>query len=139
MDDPYNLQRFVSAQNPFFDQVCSELRRGRKMGHWMWFIFPQLEGLGSSWMASKYGISSREDAEAYLKHPILGPRLRDCTSIVNRVEGRSVEKIFGSIDTLKFRSSVTLFANVTQDNAVFLEALEKYFSGQPDPRTLERL
>ncbi len=139
MDDPYNLQRFVSAQNPFFDQVCSELRHGRKMGHWMWFMFPQLEGLGFSWMASKYGISSREEAEAYLKHPILGPRLRDCTSIVNRVEGRSVEKIFGSIDTLKFRSSMTLFANVTQDNAVFLEALEKYFSGQPDPLTLERL
>jgi uncharacterized protein (DUF1810 family) len=139
MNDPFDLQRFVNAQNPVFEQVCSELGRGRKEGHWMWFIFPQLEGLGHSWMASKFGISSRDEAEAYLKHSILGPRLKECTRLVNFVEGRSIEQIFGYPDNLKFRSSITLFSCVEPDNADFVTALQKYFGGEPDRLTLERL
>src|ERR1051325_3915875 len=113
MDDPFNLQRFVEAQDPVFNQVLSELQQGRKRGHWMWFIFPQLAGLGHSSMASKFAISSREEGQAYLNHPILGPRLRECSRFVNRVEGRSIQQIFGSPDDLKFRSCMTLFAHVT--------------------------
>jgi len=139
MDDPYDLRRFVNAQDPVFEQVCSELRGGCKEGHWMWFVFPQLKGLGYSWMATKFGISSQHEAEAYLQHPILGPRLRECTRIVNLVEGSSAEQIFGYPDNLKFRSSMTLFAHAASDNKVFLSALEKYFGGQPDRLTLERL
>jgi uncharacterized protein (DUF1810 family) len=139
MNDPFDLQRFVNAQNPVFEQVCSELRRGRKEGHWMWFVFPQLEGLGHSWMASKFGISSRDEAEAYLKHSILGPRLKECTRLVNLVEGRSIEQIFGYPDNLKFRSSITLFSCVEPDNADFVTALQKYFGGEPDRLTVERL
>jgi uncharacterized protein (DUF1810 family) len=139
MNDPYDLQRFVNAQNPVFEQVCSELRRGCKEGHWMWFVFPQLEGLGHSWMASKFGITSRDEAEAYLRHSILGPRLRECTRLVNLVEGRSIEQIFGYPDNLKFRSSMTLFAYVASDEETFVNALEKYFGGQSDRLTLERL
>ena len=139
MNDPYDLQRFVDAQNAVFEQVCSELRGGRKEGHWMWFVFPQLKGLGHSWMASRYGITSREEAKAYLQHPILGPRLRECTRLVNLVEGRKIEQIFGYPDNLKFRSSMTLFARVASDNEVFLNALQKYFGGAPDRLTLARL
>jgi uncharacterized protein (DUF1810 family) len=139
MNDPFDLQRFVNAQNPVFEQVCSELGRGCKEGHWMWFIFPQLEGLGHSWMASKFGISSRDEAEAYLGHSLLGPRLRKCTRLVNLVEGRTVEQIFGYPDNLKFRSSMTLFSSLESDNAVFVTALQKYFGGEPDRLTLERL
>jgi uncharacterized protein (DUF1810 family) len=139
MNDPYDLQRFVDAQNPVFQQVCSELRGGRKEGHWMWFVFPQLKGLGHSWMASRYGITSREEAKAYLQHPILGPRLRECTRLVNLVEGRKIEQIFGYPDNLKFRSSMTLFASVATDNEIFLNALQKYFGGESDRLTLARL
>jgi uncharacterized protein (DUF1810 family) len=139
MNDPYDLQRFVDAQNPVFEQVCSELREGRKEGHWMWFVFPQLKGLGHSWMASRYGITSREEAKAYLQHPILGPRLRECTGLVNLVEGRKIEQIFGYPDNLKFRSSMTLFARVAADNEVFVNALQKYFGGEHDRLTLARL
>jgi uncharacterized protein (DUF1810 family) len=139
MNDPFDLQRFVNAQNPVFKQVCSELRRGRKQGHWMWFVFPQLEGLGHSWMAKKFGISSRDEAEAYLEHSILGPRLKECTRLVNLVEGRSIEQIFGYPDNLKFRSSMTLFSCVGSDDGAFATALQKYFGGQPDRLTLERL
>ena len=135
MSDPFTLQRFVDAQNPVYDGVCAELRNGRKQTHWMWFIFPQLRGLGSSAMADRYGISSRKEAEAYLKHPILGPRLVECTCLVNLVEGRSIENIFGYPDNLKFRSSMTLFQSVTGANRVFHDALEKYFGGVPDSRT----
>lgn len=138
-EDPYNLQRFVDAQNPVYELVLEELRNGRKERHWIWFIFPQLRGLGSSQMSYTFGIASRAEAEAYLKHPILGPRLRECTELVNRVEGRSIHQIFGYPDDLKFRSSVSLFASVTSDNQVFLEALRKYFAGQPDPSTVTRL
>ena len=139
MNDPFDLDRFLRAQDSVFEQVKSELRAGSKRGHWMWFVFPQLKGLGSSWMAEKYAISSRAEAEAYLAHAILGPRLTECTRLVNQVEGRSAEAIFGVVDTLKFRSSMTLFTEVSRDGSVFAEALQKYFVGHPDRLTLERL
>lgn len=135
--DPFHLQRFIDAQEPVFERVRAELSNGRKVSHWMWFVFPQLCGLGSSAMAEAFGISSREEAEAYLNHPLLGPRLRECTRLVNLIEGRSIQQIFGYPDDLKFRSSVTLFGNATPDNQVFKDALQKYFAGEPDPRTLE--
>jgi uncharacterized protein (DUF1810 family) len=138
-NDHYNLQRFVDAQSPVFEEVCLELRDGRKKGHWMWFIFPQIEGLGSSPLARKFAISSREEAEAYLNHPILGPRLRHCTRLITRIEGRSIDQIFGNPDDLKFHSSMTLFANATSDNQEFRDALDKYFGGEPDRLTAERL
>jgi len=137
--DPYNLQRFVQAQGRCYEQVCSELRNGQKSSHWMWFIFPQWKGLGNSYTANLYAIASRREAEAYLVHRLLGPRLMECTRLVNKVEGYTVEQIFGYPDDLKFRSSMTLFANVTTNNALFLEALTKYFDGKPDQRTLEQL
>lgn len=139
MNDPFDLARFVDAQSSVINEVLSELRNGCKKGHWMWFMFPQLKGLGSSWMANKYGISSRAEAEAFLAHPILGPRLIECTQLVIRVDDRSVEHIFGDVDALKFRSSMTLFSEVAQDCSVFKGAMEKYFGGRPDRRTLERL
>ena len=139
MSDPYNLQRFVDDQNPVYDKVCSELRDGRKKTHWMWFIFPQVEGLGSSQMARKFAISSLAEAIAYLAHPVLGSRLSECTRLVNLVEGRPIEQIFGFPDDLKFRSSMTLFVHATPDNRVFIDALQKYFGGEFDPATLARL
>jgi uncharacterized protein (DUF1810 family) len=139
MNDPYNLQRFVDAQKPVFAQVCSELREGCKKSHWMWFIFPQIKGLGHSETARMFAISSREEAQAYLNHAILGPRLRECSQLVTLVEGRSARQIFGSIDALKFRSSMTLFANVTSNNGVFTDALQKYFGGDVDSLTVEKL
>lgn len=139
MDDPHNLQRFVAAQAPVYGQVCSELREGRKKSHWMWFIFPQIKGLGRSKMADRFAIADLEEAAAYLEHPILGPRLRECTRLVNLVEGRSIDRILGYPDDLKFRSSMTLFAQAASDNEVFNEALSKYFGGEPDHLTLEQL
>jgi len=139
MNDPYNLQCFVDAQNPVFDQVCSELQKGRKHSHWMWFVFPQLRGLGASAMADRFGIASREEAKAYLGHPILGPRLRECTRLVNLIEGSSIEEIFGYPDNLKFHSSMTLFAQVATADTVFAGALQKYFDGHLDQLTIERL
>lgn len=138
-NDPHNLQRFVDAQNPDYEQVCSELRAGHKRTHWIWFIFPQLKGLGRSETASYYGIASRQEAEAYLAHPILGPRLRECTRLVNAVEDRSIDQIFGYPDNLKFRSSMTLFASTATENQIFEDALQKYFAGEPDQRTVELL
>ncbi|HYP34913.1 MAG TPA: DUF1810 domain-containing protein [Stellaceae bacterium] len=132
MNDPFNLQRFVDAQSPIFDQVCSELRGGAKRSHWMWFIFPQIEGLGYSQLARKFAISSREEAVAYLEHPILGPRLIECTKLVNLIEDRAIEQIFSYPDDLKFRSCMTLFADTT-GNQVFVDALSKYFKGKSDP------
>ena len=137
--DPSNLQRFVDAQAPVFDQVSAELRAGRKRTHWMWFVFPQIRGLGASQMAQVYGIGSLEEAAAYLQHPLLGPRLRDCTHLVNELRDRSIEAIFGAPDYLKFRSCMTLFARASADNQVFVDALDKYYGGQPDGATLERL
>lgn len=134
---PFHLQRFVNAQNPVFAQVLSELEQGRKVSHWMWFIFPQIQGLGSSSMAQKFGISSLEEARAYLAHPILGPRLRECAELVNRIAGSSIHEIFGSPDDLKFRSSMTLFALADPDTPVFHDVLAKYFAGKPDQLTLD--
>jgi uncharacterized protein (DUF1810 family) len=139
MSDPYDLQRFVDAQNPLYDKVRAELRDGSKRSHWMWFVFPQIEGLGSSPLARKFAVSSLAEAAAYLAHPILGPRLAECTRLVNLVEGRPIEQIFGSPDDLKFRSSMTLFAHATAENQVFVDALQKYFKGEFDPATLSRL
>ena len=141
MNDPYDLQRFVDAQNPVFEQVCAELRSGQKIGHWMWFIFPQLRGLGHSEMAERFAISSQDEAEAYLNHPVLGPRLRECTRLVMLVEGRSIDHIFGYSDDLKFRSSMTLFASITSDseNQIFKGGLQKCCAGKPDRLTIERL
>ncbi|AZH25672.1 DUF1810 domain-containing protein [Haloplanus aerogenes] len=138
-DDPHNLERFVEAQDPVIDEVKRELRSGRKRTHWMWFVFPQMAGLGRSEMSRRYAISSRDEAEAYLRHAILGPRLRDCTEIVNAVDGRSATEIFGSPDDLKFRSSMTLFDAVADDPTPFSTALQQYYDGDPDPKTLELL
>ena len=138
-NDPYDLQRFVDAQSRCFDRVCRELSEGHKRSHWMWFIFPQLKGLGHSAMAIRYAISSSQEAEAYLRNPILGPRLRQCTQLVMLVEGRSIERIFGTPDDLKFRSSMTLFANTSGEDKIFQEALRKYFAGKPDPLTIDLL
>ena len=138
-DDPFDLKRFVDAQAPVYDNVLDELRDGRKRSHWMWFVFPQLRGLGGSPMAARYGISSLEEARAYLRHGVLGPRLRECTRLVNRVQGRSVAEIFGSPDDLKLRSSMTLFARATDDNEDFVALLDKYYDGQEDQLTVERL
>jgi uncharacterized protein (DUF1810 family) len=139
MDDPYDLERFVDAQNQVIEQVLSELRNGRKTSHWMWFVFPQLAGLGHSSMARQFGISSKAEAEAYLSHLVLGPRLRECTRLVTSVEGRSINQILGSPDDLKFRSSMTLFAHASSDNALFKDALQKYFDGHFDPLTIKLL
>jgi uncharacterized protein (DUF1810 family) len=139
MSESFDLERFVDAQNPVFEQVLTELRRGRKESHWIWFVFPQLKSLGRSWMAQKYGILSRAEAEAYLTHPILGPRLIECTRLVNLVEGRSLKEILGDIDAVKFRSSMTLFTQIAGDSSAFADALRKYFAGQADQLTLDRL
>ncbi len=139
MSDPYDLQRFVDAQEPVFDQVRAELRAGRKRGHWMWFLFPQIAGLGLSPTAKKYAIASRAEAAAYLEHPVLGPRLRQCARLVTKIEGRTIGEILGHPDDLKFRSSMTLFAQATPDNKVFIDALEKYFPAGFDRLTLDRL
>jgi uncharacterized protein (DUF1810 family) len=139
MPDPFDLQRFVDAQRAEFESARSELEGGRKVGHWIWFIFPQIKGLGQSSMSQYYAIASLAEAQAYLQHPILGPRLRECTQLVNSVKGRSIEQIFGGIDAMKFRSSMTLFAKTTDDNQIFLNALQKYFSGEFDPLTIQCL
>jgi uncharacterized protein (DUF1810 family) len=139
MADPYHLQRFVEAQRPVFEQVCVELRAGRKRGHWMWFIFPQIQGLGHSSLAQAFAISSLDEARAYLRHPVLSSRLRECTTLVTLVEGRSIREIFGDPDDLKFRSSMTLFAHATSDNQLFLDALAKFCGGEFDRLTLDRL
>lgn len=137
--DPYDLQRFLDAQSHCYERVCEELSEGSKQTHWIWFIFPQIAGLGHSAMADRYAISSLQEAEAYLQHPILGPRLRHCTDLVLRIANRSAEEIFAYPDDLKFRSSMTLFANTSGDNAIFKHALQKFFSGKPDQLTLDRL
>jgi uncharacterized protein (DUF1810 family) len=147
VNDPYHLQRFVDAQKSCFNQVRSELAAGQKRSHWMWFIFPQIQGLGSSPMAQRYAICGPNEASAYLLHPILGPRLRDCTMLVNKTTDRSIDEIFGWPDNLKFHSSITLFAWAASRShgeqidgyQVFSEALTRYFAGEPDRATIERL
>lgn len=133
--DPFELQRFVDAQAPVIAQVLEELRAGRKRSHWMWFVFPQLKGLGASAMAQQYGIASLEEAQAYLAQPVLGPRLRECCALMLGVPGRSAHEILGSPDDLKFRSCLTLFALAAPREPVFEEALLRFYGGEPDPRT----
>ena len=149
--DPHNLQRFLDAQATTYPQARAELARGEKRSHWMWFIFPQIRGLGVSPTAQRFAIPGRAEAVAYLAHTILGSRLRECTALVNAIQSRSLDEIFGYPDDLKFHSSVTLFAAVSADaqtaaddeqepdNTVFAAALDKYFSSRPDPATRSRL
>jgi uncharacterized protein (DUF1810 family) len=137
-NDPYDLDRFVRAQAPDYERALSELRAGKKKSHWMWYIFPQIEGLGQSPMSVRYAINSAAEGRAYLEHPVLGPRLVECAAVVRDFVGRSALEIFGSPDDLKLRSSATLFAAVSKD-AVFEEVLQKYFDGEPDKETLRRL
>jgi uncharacterized protein (DUF1810 family) len=139
MSDPYDLQRFIEAQDRVYPRVVAELRAGRKTSHWMWFVFPQLAGLGSSPMAQRYAIASLDEARAYLAHPVLGVRLRECTQLVLDVKGRDIGDILGYPDDLKFRSSVTLFACIDDAPPVFEAALQQFFRGEPDARTLELL
>src|SRR5215831_373826 len=129
--DPFHLERFLAAQDRIYPRVLSELRGGQKMSHWMWFIFPQAKGLGRSPISIEYAISSRDEARAYLQHPLLGPRLKECTQLVLQIEGRSALQIFGEPDDIKFRSSMTLFAHVSSEDDLFKRALEKYFGGVP--------
>jgi uncharacterized protein (DUF1810 family) len=138
MTDPFDLQRFVDAQAPVYRRVVAELRHGQKQSHWMWFIFPQLAGLGHSPMARRFAISSRAEAVAYLGHDVLGPRLRECTALVNAVEGRTIREILGSPDDVKFCSSMTLFGAVSSD-AVFAAAIAKFYGDRSDQRTLDLL
>jgi uncharacterized protein (DUF1810 family) len=138
MKDPHNLQRFVDAQEAVYARVLGELRAGRKTSHWMWFVFPQIEGLGYSSMARMYAITSLVEAQAYLEHAVLGPRLEECTRVVLAVKDRSIAEILGPPDDLKFRSSMTLFSLVPGASPVFREALSRFFAGAPDPLTLQR-
>jgi uncharacterized protein (DUF1810 family) len=139
MNDPHDLQRFVDAQNPVYAHVRAELAAGAKTSHWMWFVFPQLRGLGRSATAQHFGIGSLQEAKAYAAHPVLGPRLTECTGLVVGLEGRSVHQIFGSPDDMKLCSCMTLFAQAAPHEALFARAIEKYFDGQPDQATLDLL
>ncbi len=136
---PFDLDRFVQAQDLVWQDVRRELRAGSKRTHWMWFVFPQLRGLGHSAMAQRYGLASREETRSYHEHPVLGPRLLECTGLVNAVPNRSINQILGSPDDAKFRSSMTLFAAVASDEPMFRQALDHFFDGVPDPLTLDRL
>lgn len=137
--DPFDLQRFVAAQAVTYQAALDEIRNGRKRTHWMWFIFPQLAGLGVSPTSQRYGMTGLREAAAYLSHSLLGPRLIECSEAVVRVVDRSAHDIFGSPDDMKLRSSATLFARVTDANPVFSRILEQYFDGQLDPRTMALL
>jgi uncharacterized protein (DUF1810 family) len=138
-DDPYDLDRFVRAQETDYDQALSEIRSGRKHSHWMWYVFPQLKGLGSSWNSVRYSISCIGEAEAYLAHPLLGPRLVKCAEAVLQHEGLMASAIFGYPDDLKLRSSATLFASVSPAGSTFHRIIDTFFQGQPDDRTLRLL
>jgi uncharacterized protein (DUF1810 family) len=138
-DDPHDLGRFVSAQADDYAQALAEIRAGRKRSHWMWYIFPQVEGLGFSSMSRRYAIKSLDEARAYLDHPLLGPRLVECAEAAMGVEGRSAYEIFGSPDDMKLQSCATLFASVTPAASVFARLLEKFYAGQRDSKTLQRL
>ena len=137
MDDPYDLGRFVAAQDAYrsYEDATAELRRGRKTSHWMWFVFPQIAGLGFSPTSQRYAISSLDEARAYLAHPVLGPRLIECAGIVAATQGRTAEQIFGEIDAMKLRSSATLFLRAAPGEPVFARVLSQYFGGEPDPAT----
>lgn len=135
----YNLQRFVDAQEPVYEEVLGELRSGRKRRHWIWFVFPQLRGLGRSPTAKRFGIWSLGEARAYLQHDVLGPRLHECARLVAQIDGSSADDIFGWPDNLKVRSSMTLFAHATDENADFRAVLDKFYAGEEDPATVELL
>jgi uncharacterized protein (DUF1810 family) len=137
--DPFALQRFVGAQAGLYDRVIAELRSGRKRTHWMWFIFPQIAGLGYSETSIYYAIKNAEEARAYLGHPVLGPRLTECAKAVLAVKGRNTSDVFGYPDDLKLRSSMTLFAHVAESGSVFARVLDRFFDGERDERTLELL
>jgi uncharacterized protein (DUF1810 family) len=137
--DQFDLQRFVDAQDRVYATVIDELRGGRKRSHWIWFVFPQLRGLGRSPTALHYGIASLGEARAYLAHDVLGPRLRECARLVAAIDDRSAEDIFGFPDDLKVRSSMTLFALATDDNADFIAVLDKFYNGEEDPVTVAQL
>lgn len=138
-EDPYDLTRFVEAQAHSYDSAIAEIRSGRKRSHWMWFVFPQLDGLGSSPISKKYSIKSVDEAEAYLRHPVLGSRLLEIMRAVVELQGRSAFEIFGSPDDLKLRSCATLFASVSPPDSVFHQVLDRYFAGEPDSQTTRRL
>jgi uncharacterized protein (DUF1810 family) len=139
--DPYDLERFVAAQdaNGTYDRAVEELRRGYKTSHWMWFVFPQIAGLGYSATSRRYAISSLDEAKAYLEHPVLGPRLRACAGLVAGTTGRSAEQIFGDIDAQKLHSSMSLFLRAAPEEPLFQQVLDQYFGGQSDPATDQRL
>jgi uncharacterized protein (DUF1810 family) len=139
LDDSCNLQRFVIAQQPAYETVLAELRAGFKQSHWMWFIFPQIHGLGRSDLARKFAISSLDEADAYLRHAVLGPRLRECSRLVADTKGRAIDQIFGHPDDMKFHSSMTLFSAAAQEDEIFTQCLRKYFAGKKDARTLAQL
>jgi uncharacterized protein (DUF1810 family) len=140
-DDPYDLERFVAAQDArgTYERATAELRAGRKESHWMWFIFPQIAGLGFSQASRTYAISGLEEARAYLAHPVLGPRLAECAAIVAGLRGRTAEQIFGDLDAQKLCSSVTLFRHADPDQPLFGQVLEQYFGGVPDAATEQRI
>lgn len=141
MEDPYRLRRFVDVQNQNgkYQEVVSELRNGRKTSHWMWYVFPQVKGLGRSWMANEYGIGSLAEAQAYLRHSVLGPRLIECAQLLLAIDGKSAADIFGSLDAIKLRSSMTLFTRADPQQAVFRQVLDRYFQGSEDQETISRL
>jgi uncharacterized protein (DUF1810 family) len=139
MDEPFDLDRFVQAQAPVIGRVQAELAAGRKTSHWMWFVFPQLRSLGRSSTARHYGLASLDEARAYWRHPVLGPRLQHCTGLVLAVPGRSAHEIFGSPDDLKFRSCCTLFERAAPEATVFAQALQRFYGGERDPLTLQAL
>jgi uncharacterized protein (DUF1810 family) len=138
-EDRFELNRFVQAQEKVYPRALTEIKRGRKRSHWMWFIFPQIDGLGHSSTARFYAIKSEDEAKAYLDHPLLGTRLIECGEALLKIQGASAAEIFGYPDDLKLRSSMTLFASVAEPNSVFSRVLERYYQGQPDPQTLELL
>ncbi len=139
MEDRYDLQRFVAAQEGVYERALEEVRRGRKTSHWMWFIFPQLYGLGMSAMSQRYAIRSLDEARAYLAHPVLGPRLIEIATAAWQVEGRSAHEIFGSPDDMKLHACATLFALVSPPDSIFHRLLDKYYQGQPHRKTLALL
>lgn len=139
MTDPFDLERFTMAQEAVYERVRAELSAGRKRTHWMWYVFPQVTGLGRSSTSALYAIRSEEEARAYLEHPILGARLRECTNLVLAVEGKSALDILGSPDDVKFQSSMTLFASIVEPESIFSQALDRYFGGERDVRTVEFL
>lgn len=139
MHTQFDLERFVEAQNPVYARVVDELRAGRKRSHWMWFVFPQVAGLGSSAMAEKYAIASMDEAAAYLAHPLLGKRVRECAALVLAHAGQDIAGIFGNPDERKFHSSMTLFSEVAPDEAVFQDCINEFFDGLSDEATLDRL